>query len=438
MSVPSGALRARFAWLTVALVLIAAIAGCTLKSGGYNTTSPPKIRFFNAGIDIGAIDVTIGTVQTAGFMNYETFAVYRTTQTGVQPIIVNQTGATTPLLESSQDFENGAKFSYIVFGRAAAPAAVLASDNVDLPGGGHYKLRFINTATEMGPLDLYVTPFNTDLATVAPTIGGIALGAVSDFVELDAGAAQVRITPQGSKTVLYDSGQVTFSERNAYSFVAYSRGAPGLVNAGVFTMDTLGSGALQNSALGQLRLMNATPATPSVDLAIEGTTAIANVAYGTASPYQLIGNPGTHTITLLPSGTSTPLLTGSATFPPGGPATQVVIGTAGAQQSFTLQDINFLPITPTNARIRVVNATSGGATFNTLVNGTLTVATLANAATSLYFELPAASYVFDFVDPTTSANLLSLPNAAVAAGHTYTIFVIGPPGQVTALVTQDR
>ena len=30
------------------LVLVAAIAGCTLKSGGYNTTSPPKIRFFNA------------------------------------------------------------------------------------------------------------------------------------------------------------------------------------------------------------------------------------------------------------------------------------------------------------------------------------------------------------------------------------------------------
>ena len=132
------------------------------------------------------------------------------------------------------------------------------------------------------------------------------------------------------------------------------------------------------------------------------------------------------------------MLTGSGTFPPGGDATQVVIGTAGSPQSFTLQDINFLPVTPGNARIRVVNATSAGATFNTLVNGALTVATLANAATSLYFELPAASYTFDFVDPTSSANLLSVPNVAFAAGHTYTIFVMGAPGQLTSLITQDR
>ena len=261
MFVRTGAPRARLAWLTLAILIVSAIAGCTLKSGGYNTTSPPKIRFFNAGIDIGSIDVTIGTIQTIQLQNYETFAVYRTAQTGTQPIVVSQSGATTTLLQSSADFENGTKLSYIVYGRPAAPAAVLVSDNVDLPGGGKYKLRLVNTATEMGPLDVYVTQLAADLATASPTISGVALGTSSDFVELDAGSVEVRITPQGSKTVLYDSGQITLSERNAYSLVAYSRGDPALVNVGLFTLDTLGSGALLPSTLGQLRLVNATPAT---------------------------------------------------------------------------------------------------------------------------------------------------------------------------------
>jgi hypothetical protein len=438
MSVPSGASRARFAWLTLAVLLIAVIAGCTLKSGGYNTVSPPKIRFFNGGIDIGAVNVTIGTIQTVGLLTYETFSTYATAQTGVQPIAVSQSGGTTTLIQSSQDFENGTRFSYVLYGRPSAPAAVLVSDNVDLPGGGRFKVRLLNTATEMGPLDLYITPQAADLATVSPVVSGIALGASSDFVELDSGSFEVRITPQGSKTILYDSGQVTLSERNAYSIVAYSRADPALVNAGVFTMDTLGSGALLGSTLGQVRLVNATPATPAVDLSIEGTATITNVAYATASPYKLITTVGTRTITLQATGTSTPLLTGTSTFPPGGDTTQVVIGAAGAQQSFALQDINFLPMTTGDARVRVMNATTGGTTFNTLVNGTLTVGTLANASPSLYFELPPASYAFDFIDPTSSANLLSLPNVVLAAGHTYTIFVIGPPGQLTGLITQDR
>ena len=87
--------------------------------------------------------------------------------------------------------------------------------------------------------------------------------------------------------------------------------------------------------------------------------------------------------------------------------------------------------------MRVVNATSGVAGFNTLLNGTLIVGTLGPASPSLYFELPAASYTFDIVDPTSGASLLSVP-ATIAAGHTYTIFVIGPPDQLRTIVTQDR
>src|SRR4051794_35480825 len=56
--------RARLAWLVLFLAVAAGVVGCTAESGGYNTTSPPKIRFFNAAFDIGTVDVDVGNIAT--------------------------------------------------------------------------------------------------------------------------------------------------------------------------------------------------------------------------------------------------------------------------------------------------------------------------------------------------------------------------------------
>ena len=76
--------------------------------------------------------------------------------------------------------------------------------------------------------------------------------------------------------------------------------------------------------------------------------------------------------------------------------------------------------------------------ITTFVNGSLVVGALAPGNSSVFFELPAQTYTFGFVDATTSADLLDVPGVVLAAGHTYTIYLIGPAGQLGSLVTQDR
>ena len=438
MSVSFRASRARLSWISLAVVVVAAVAGCTLKSGGYNTTSPPKIRVLNAAIDIGTVDVTLGSVLSVPILGYEQFSTYRTTGTGPQLVRLTSTGTSTVVSDTTQDFENGDRFSYVLYGRPNAPATILVRDNVDLPGGGNFKVRFLNAATEMGPLDLYVTaPGATLDASVSPTISGIALGTASDFVEPNAGNVEVRITPAGSKTVLYDSGQITLSERNAYSIVAYSRGDTKLVNAAIFTMDTLGSGQLINSTLSEVRLVNAVPGVGPINMLIDGTTSIGSIAYAQASPYQP-GPSGARTIGLeATSAPGTPLVTGTLQLAPGGANTIVGFGPAGAVVAGGLVDINFLPLVAGNARVRVVNANSAGLAVNTFLNGSVVVGTLAPGAPSVYFELPPQTATFSFVDAAASTPLIDVP-VTLAAGHTYTIFLIGPAGQFTTLVTQDR
>ena len=438
MSAPITASRARLQWLGVAIVALAVLVGCTAESGGYNTTSPPKIRFFNAAFDIGAIDVDVGTVQTITGLNYEQFATYHSASLGNQPVTILQTGTTTPLVSSSVNFDNGQRWTHILYGRPNAPQTLVLADNVELSGGGKYKVRLVNAATEAGPVDAYVTAPGAPIDTATPTISGVALGGVSDFLELDAGSVEVRIVPSGTKTVLYDSGQITLSERNAYSLVAYSRGDPALVNVGLLTHDTLGSGSLQNSAVGKVRVINAVPAVPSLNVASDGTALVSGVAYATATPYT-VTSAGAHTVTAQAAGApNVDILTGGVTFPPGGDATFLVFGTPGALVGVTLSDANFLPMTAGNARLRVVNGGTGLGSASTYINGALAVGTLPNGATSLYFELAPATYAVSFVDVASSGIILNIPAVTLAANHTYTLVLVGTPTAPTYVLTQDR
>jgi hypothetical protein len=438
MSALIPAMRARLPWLGVALVVLAVLVGCTTESGGYNTTSPPKMRFVNAAMDLGAVDINIGTIPTLTAVGFETAVPYRNAPIGEQAVTLLASGTTTTLVSTPVTFDNGQRYTHIVYGRPSAPHALVVVDNADLPGGGKYKLRFVNTATESASLDIYVTTPGVALDTVNPTIANVTLGAASDYVELDVAPIEIRIVPSGTKTVYYDSGQIALSERNAYSLVAYNRGDPVQVNAALLTNDTLGSGSLQNSAVGKVRVINAVPGVAAINLSVDDAAIVTNVAYGAATAYGVTAS-GAHAVTIQPTAApSVNIVSGSATFPPGGDATVIVFGATPTPLAITLSDANFLPMTAGNARVRVVNAGTGLGSVNTYINGALTVGALVSGAASLYFELPAAAYDLTFVDATSSGTVLDIPALALAAGHTYTVVLIGTPTAPAYVLTQDR
>ena len=64
------------------------------------------------------------------------------------------------------------------------------------------------------------------------------------------------------------------------------------------------------------------------------------------------------------------------------------------------------------------------------------VPVLASSATST--ASPAQTYTFGFVDATSNTDVLDVPGIVLAAGHTYTIYLIGPSGQFSTAITQDR
>ena len=439
MSVSFRAVRARLAWVSLAALIVAIVAGCTTKSGGYSTSSPPKIRFFNASIEQSAVDVTVGTVLEAAPLGFSGSTTYRTTQTGAQPIVVTVSGSSTVVTQTTQDFENDNRFTYILYGRSNAAQSIILQDNVELPGGGAYKLRLINVAPDAGPLDLYVTsPGAVIDPNATPNISNIAPGTASDYVVPNAGDVQVVLTKAGTKTPVYTSSQITLSERNAYAVIAYDNGNPNLVNASVFTMDTLGSGQVVNSVQSQTRLVNAVVGPPALNMLIDGTTAIGGVPYAQASAFQP-AVAGSHTVSV--ESTTAPgaaLATGTVLFGGGGSNTIVSFGAAGSVLNVPLLDVNLPPLTATNARLRVVNANSSALNVQTYINGNLAVGALTPGGPSLYFDFAPGTYLFSFVNAATSQSVLDVPAVTLQVGHTYTIYLIGQTGQFTSLQTTDR
>jgi Domain of unknown function (DUF4397) len=133
------------------------------------------------------------------------------------------------------------------------------------------------------------------------------------------------------------------------------------------------------------------------------------------------------------------------TFPANlGPATDtsiVVSGPAGALRALVLTDNN-MPSASGRARVRFVNASPDLASLDVFINFALTFTGVLSNSASPYTELVANvtgskfNFAFNIAGTTTPA--LILPSVTLAAGKTYTVYVVGPGASPQGVVVSDN
>jgi hypothetical protein len=69
-------------------------------------------------------------------------------------------------------------------------------------------------------VDIYVTAPGADISMMAPTLTDVPFRGYSDYLEVPAGSYQVRITPNGSKTVALDTGALAIAASQIRTGVA--------------------------------------------------------------------------------------------------------------------------------------------------------------------------------------------------------------------------
>ncbi|MEP6941535.1 MAG: DUF4397 domain-containing protein [Betaproteobacteria bacterium] len=431
--------------IALAVATATLLVGCNTGNGVVTVASTKSnVRIVNLIPNAGApLVVTLDDEPFASGVAFQSLSTYQSIKAGVHTFRAFVTGAPTNVIATGVATLGEANYSYLMYGPITAPVARIYDDTFSDPGANNFNVRVINAAAGIGLVDVYLTAAGADLNRVAPSVSGVEYAAVvSPFTTLPVGNLQLRVTPAGSKEVIYDSPPFNYQERAAYDIVVYTRGSANLVNVALLSIDGAGTGTIIDSLLSQFKVVNASTVASPLNVFFDGVLRLSNIPIAGATGYQRT-TAGQHTLRV--EATATPgatLLTYSPILLPAMDASIILEGPAGSLQAVLLPDNN-LPPGPGNARVRVVNATADVAAIDVFVNFSKQISALPQNSGAYSLELTAdavtgTAFQFSFNVAGSAQTLLTLPAVTLVATKTYTLYIVGPATALKAGLTQDN
>ena len=425
-----------------ALVLVLCLLSVVLASCGSHSNNSAQMRIVNVIPDAPSISVQFGTnAPLVTGLLFQQLTQYMNVGGGSQNFLVSANGGTSFVINQTLNVSNGNN-TYITFGPEISAAGLLVNENnFPTPNSGTFNFRVINVAAGIGPVDFYLTPLGTDINATSPTVTNVGYSAISAFVNVNGGTYELRATATGTKNVIYDTGVQSFTSGSSYEVVVFTKGSARLVNVALLNEDSAGTGQVLDNLLAEFKVINASMAGTALNVLVNGTIRLSNIPYQGVSNYvttpagsstfavQATATPGSNLLTLvttLVSATDTSL---------------VFSGPPGGLIPLVLNDNN-LPPPALNARVRFVNVSPGLGPLDVYINFSLQAGGLAENSASRYINQTAdgtvgTAYEFDFNVAGTTTPVLKLPGVVIIAGHTYTIYVMGPSTAPQGVVAQD-
>jgi hypothetical protein len=188
------------------------------------------------------------------------------------------------------------------------------------------------------------------------------------------------------------------------------------------------------SSNASLRLVNALPGTPNVDLEVDSKVLTSNLSYSAATAYLTV-HPGARHIQVNIAGTATTLLDSNASLNAGNDYTYVALGASGSRSALVLTDTN-TPPTSGNASMRIIQAAVGLGGVDVYVTtpttdisaATPNVANLAFGSASAYLSLGAGSYRMQVTTAGTKDVVIDAGTFNLSGGQIRTAVALAPGG----------
>jgi uncharacterized protein DUF4397 len=206
-------------FLAVSLTLAA--AGC--KSAG-TIAANPQIRVMNASVEQPSLTFLLTTTTLSSGLAYPTATDYTQEAPGGYTVHVEPAGTTATLINQPVVFQPGTSYTFIAAEAAfASPslAPIFLTDDNSAPSSGQMKLRVVNSSPDVGNLDVYVVSPGKNLQGVSPTISNLGFQSATSYQSLAPGNYEIYFTAVGQKTILIDSGALTFHAGQIRTVVAF-------------------------------------------------------------------------------------------------------------------------------------------------------------------------------------------------------------------------
>jgi uncharacterized protein DUF4397 len=419
------------------LFVVACLCTLLLDGCGKSGSDNANVRALNLISGSSGITITAGGVTIMSGGTFESLSGFSGVASGNQEFKVTVAGSPAAIVDTVYSLSGTVDYSYITTGTPGAAAAVLIADPFGSPGSS-VAFRVLNMSPIATSLDAYLTAPGADLSAATPVVTAAAYTVVTAFVNTTAGSQELRLTTAGTKDVVYDA-PVTLPAGTGQTVVAYGRGSSKLVNAEILASGT--TGAIVNSQLAQFKVTNGTAVPAPLNVLVDGTLAVSNLAFASVAPYQILAS-GVRQITVESSATpGAALLSIAPTFVP---ATDTSIGLSGATGSVSalvLADSNQI-VAPGRAQVRVVNLSPDFAAVDVYANFARLVTGLAANTASDYALVNAVeagtAYQIDFNNAGTTNVVLSVPGLFLGSNHVYTVYLLGSGPTLAGVLTQDR
>jgi Domain of unknown function (DUF4397) len=191
-------------------IVIAALLGCLLAIG-CGTSRLPRVRAMNASPDSANLDVVVNSITIAQDLPFRAASGYEVVDSGFDDLAVFATFSGDLLLEDVPFFAERQDHTVVLLDFVNVLDFVQLADDNSAPMPGNFRLRFVHASPTATAVDFYITAPAADLTSAQPSFSGVAFGDFAGYANLPQGAFELRVTSAGTKSVLADTGALTFA-----------------------------------------------------------------------------------------------------------------------------------------------------------------------------------------------------------------------------------
>jgi hypothetical protein len=422
-------------WAAAFAAALVLMAGC--HNGGHSQNST-DLRALNAVIDAEPLDLLVDDDVKLSGIALGTTSPVSEFDSGTRNVKIRSSTSSSVLAEKSIALNSGAVNTLVMYGKRGSIGTFLLQDSTNSPSSGKFRVRGVGLSGDSGAVDLYVVadPVNN----VAATIPSVAYLSATAYSELSPGSFAITMTTAGTKEILFQSSPQAFSDGASYTIGVFPSAGGKLVSA--WMLKEGGDGTYLVNPVARIKVVNAIADSPTLNFKADGTSLLSNVPFAGSSSYVSLAT-GNRTLQLEAANVPGTIIASSPqAIASAHDYTVLALDSFAAPRLAMVSDDNTFP-TAGFAKVRFVNALSGTASVDVLVNFASQAAGLAYGGTSAYSQLAAntaasTGYTITFSTPGGVSVIATLADVQLDSGVVYTAILLGPANAPQVKLVRDR
>jgi hypothetical protein len=214
-------LARRATHLAVLCSAIGLLSGC---QGITANTSSSQVRIIDASPDSSGLDMYQGTGVLAYNLGFGTITSYIPLTAGTYTITADTAGTKQVLASVKGTFANSSQYTVLLADVGASLAGSVLTDQSQAAPSGEIALRFIDEATAISGVDIYLIPAGQKLTTVSPIFTNLTHSVNTGYLDIPTGTYTLVMVPTGTvptstTTATYTGAHITYAAGSATTII---------------------------------------------------------------------------------------------------------------------------------------------------------------------------------------------------------------------------